>query len=347
MECFAVAMTETQLKEMIKTGGGNLYLFYGAEGYLVEQYARLVAKETVEEGFDAFNFQKFDGQSVTPEQLEEAVESLPMMSERKCVLVRDLTPTADNGDRLVKMVEQMPDSTVLVLWQMTVQPDKRKSVWKDLLNLAGSKGAAMEFQRKEPADAAKLLMAGAKRRGCNLDFTDASYLVEQVGNDLNLLIGELDKLCALSVNGDITRRMIDAACPKNLEAKVFDLSKAILRRKAGEAYELLHQLRTQREEPVPVLAVLSGAYVDLYRAKVAAGGGIPAERLAVEFKSYKGKEWRLRNAARDGARMSLAVLRDCLEILAGADLTLKSSPGNPWVVLEQTVARLMARAAEG
>lgn len=347
MECIAVAMTETQLKETIKNGGANLYVFYGAESYLVEQYARLVAKQTVEEGFDAFNFQRFDGQSVTPEQLEEAVESLPMMSDRKCVSVRDITLTADNSDRILRMVEQMPESTVLVLWQMTVQPDKRKNAWKDLLNIAEKTGVAMEFKRKDPADAAKMLMAGAKRRGCSLDFDDAGYLVNQVGNDLNLLIGELDKLCALAEGGAITKKLIDTACPKNLEAKVFDLSKAILRRRAGEVYDLLYQLKTQREEPVPVLAVLSGAYADLYRAKVAAGAGMPAERLAAEFKSYKGKEWKLKNAARDGARMSLPVLRDCLDILAKADLTLKSSPGDPWVVLEQTVTRLMNRAAEG
>jgi len=342
-----VAMTETQVKDIIKNGTANLYLFYGAESYLVEQYARLVAKQTVEEDFDAFNFQRFDGQSVTPEQLEEAVEALPMMSDRKCVSVRDLTLNADNGERILRIVEQMPDTCVLVLWQMTVQPDKRKNAWKDLIKLAESKGVAMEFKRKEPADTAKLLMAGAKRRGCSLDFTDASYLVEQVGNDLNLLIGELDKLCALAVNGDITRKLIYTACPKNLESKVFDLSKAILRRKAGEAYDLLHQFRTQREDPVGVLAVLSGDYAYLYRAKVAAGAGVPAERLAAEFKSYKGKEWKLKNAARDGARMSLPVLRDCLDILAKTDLTLKSNPGDPWVVLEQTVTRLMARAAEG
>ena len=347
MECITVAMTETQLKEIIKTGGANLYVFYGAEGYLVEQYARLVAKETVEEGFDAFNFQRFDGQSLPPEQLEEAVESLPMMSDRKCVSVRDLNLTADNSQRLTKMVEQLPESCVLVIWQMTVQPDKRKNTWKEFLKVAESKGVAMEFKRKEPADAAKMLMAGAKRRGCNLDFTDASYLVEQVGNDLNLLIGELEKLCALSVNGDITRKMINTACPKNLEARVFDLSKAILRRQAGEAYDLLHQFKTQREDPIPVLAVLSGAYADLYRAKVASGGGMPAERLAAEFKSYKGKEWKLKNAARDSARMSLPMLRDCLEILAQTDTALKSSAADNWLLLEQTVARLIARAAEG
>lgn len=344
----AMAMTETQLKDIIKSGKSNLYLFYGAEGYLVEQYARLVAKYTVEEGFDAFNLQRFDGKDATIEQLEAAVDAVPLMSDRKCVMVRDGDPCGADGDRLCRLAESVPEDCVLVFWQMTVQPDKRKNGWKTLLAVAESRGVAMNFPRKETADAAKMLVGGAKRRGCALDMTDALYLVEQVGNDLNLLICELDKLCALATDGSITRRMIDDACPKNLEAKVFDLSKSILRRRHGEAYALLHQLKTQREEPVAVLGVLSSAYADLYRGKIAAIAGKPTDQLAAEFKSYKGKEWKLRNAARDAARMDVTVLRDCLEILADADTGIKTNyGGDNWLVLEHTVARLIQRAQEG
>ena len=166
-------------------------------------------------------------------------------------------------------------------------------------------------------------------------------MVEQVGNDLNLLIGELDKLCALAgEGGEITKAMIDAACPKNLEAKVFDLSKAILYRRRQEAFNLLYQLRVQREEPVAVLGVLSGAFSDLYRGKVANASGVSPDTLARAFKSYKNKEWKLKNAARDSARISVETLRGCLDILAEADTTLKLRSGDEWALLEQTVARL-------
>ena len=347
MECIAVAMNETQLKECIKTGGANLYLFYGAETYLVEQYARLVAKHTVEEGFDAFNLQRFDGQTVSAEELEAAVEALPLMSDRKCVTVRDLDPCGSESERLLRIIGALPDTCVLVLWQVTAQPDKRKNAWKELLSIAEKQGVCMQFARKDINDTAKILAGGAKRRGCRLDVADARYLAEQVGNDLNLLIGELDKLCALANGGEINKKMIDAACPKNLEAKVFDLSKAILYRRRQEAFDLLYQLRVQREEPVAVLGVLSSAYADLYRAKAAQTAGEQAERLAGHYKSYKSKEWKLRNAARDAARLSVAALRDCLEILATTDTALKTGRNDGWVMLEQTVAALCNRLREG
>lgn len=337
-----MAMNETQLKETIKSGSANLYVFYGVESYLVEQYARMVVRETVEEGFDAFNLQQFDGGEVSIAELEDAVEALPMMTDRKCVVVRDLDPCSGDTDRLLRLIEQVPDSCVLVFRQMTVQPDKRKNGWKEFLNIAEKQGVAMNFPHKDVTEAAKMLAGGAKRRSCRLDVADAHYLVEQVGNDLNLLIHELDKLCALAgEGGEITRRMIDTACPKNLEAKVFDLSKDILYRRRQQAFDLLHQLRIQRAEPVMVLGALSGAFSDFYRAKVAVASGTSAESMAAHFKSYKGKEWKLKSAARDCGRQTIDALRTCLQILAETDTALKLRSGEEWVLLEQTVAHLM------
>lgn len=338
----AMAMTETQLKECIKSGSANLYVFYGAEGYLVEQYARMIARETVEEGFDAFNLQRFDGQEVTAAELEDAVEALPLMTDRKCVLVRDMDPCAGDTDRLLALMEQVPESCVLVFWHMTVQPDSRKNGWKTYLKIAGEKGVAMKFEHKDLNDTAKMLAGGAKRRGCHLDVADARYLTEQVGNDLNLLIHELDKLCALAgEGGTITKKMIDVACPKNLEAKVFDLSKAILQRRRQEALDLLYQLRVHREEPIAVLGTLSNAFADLYRGKVATAAGMRPEELAAHFKSYQKKEWKLKNGARDSARLQVDALRSCLDILAKTDTTLKLRSGDEWILLEQTVTALM------
>lgn len=340
-----MAMNEAQLKTALKEGLGSVYVLYGEENYLVEQYARLIAKQAVGDPDDAFNMHRFDGQALTVEQLEEAVEALPLMAERTCVMVRDMDLAA-HADRLTEILRQMPDTCVLVFWQMTVQPDKKKG-WATVFVEAEKRGCVVNFARKTPADVVKLLVGGAKRRGCVLAADDARLMVERAGNDLNLLLCELDKLVALADGGAISREMIERMGTKNLEARVFDLSKAILQGRAKQAYELLHQLFVQREDPVPVLAVLSNAYADVYRAKIAIIGGATAESLAADIKSYKGKEFRLRNAARDAGRMSVGMLRDSLEILAQADNDLKFNSKDARVLLEQTVSRLVARAQLG
>ncbi len=335
-------MTESELKALIKEGTCHLYLLYGDESYLTEQYAKKIARQTVEPDFDAFNLQRFDGQGLTMEQLEDAVETLPMMADRKCVLVRDMDVNAANSDRLVALMENLPDSCVLVFWQMTVRPNRTQNAWKAVLAAADKVGCAVKFDRKAPADVAKTLVAGAKRRGCTLAPADATYLIDQAGNDLQLLLGELDKLTALAgEGGTVTRGLIDKAATKNLEAKVFDLSKAILARRAETAYTLLAMLAQQREEPLAILGVLSTAYADLYRAKVATAAGLPATAAVNVYKqTYKNKDFRLRNAGRDAARFSIPTLRACLELLARADRGMKSGADSR-LLLEQTVAGLL------
>lgn len=334
-----MAMSETQLKSMLKEGLSAIYVLYGEENYLVEQYARLIAAQAIGDADDAFNLHRFDGQSVTPEQLEEAVEALPLMAERTCVQVRDMD-LAQHSERLIDIVRQMPETCVLIFWQMTVQPDNKKG-WKTLFEELGKRGCVVNFARKTTSDTVKLLIGGAKRRGCMLSADDARLLIEQAGNDLNLLLRELDKLVAVANDGTITRELIEQVGTKNLEARVFDLSKSIINGRGNQAYELLHRLFVQREEPIAVLGVLSTAYADMYRAKVAITGGATAESLAAEFKGYKGKEFRLRNAARDANRLSIDALRNCLDILAQADAGLKLGRGDGRTILEQTVSRLI------
>ena len=63
--------------------------------------------------------------------------------------------------------------------------------------------------------------------------------------------------------------------------------------------------------------------------------------------AYRGKEFRLRNAARDCARLSVSMLRECLEVLAEADTRLKSSRADKRVVLEETAAVLIVLSRGG
>ena len=343
---------ESDLKKQLKEGDlRRVYFLYGEESYLSGHYAgQIAAKAAGGDELAEFNLQKFDGQECTAEMLEDAAEALPLMAERKCVVVRDYDVTgggAANQERLLRLVSEPPESCVLVFWLDAVTPELKKNAkWKAFAAAVDKAGACVEFSRKTTAEIVKLLCSGASRRGCTLQSDTARLLVEQCGGELNLLLNELDKLSALAGEGEITREMVETAATRNLEASVFDLSKAILQNHYERAYGILARLFSQREEPTAVLAVLSGAYVDLYRAKVALAAGEQADTLANDF-AYRGKEFRLRNAARDCSRLSLGVLRGSLDVLAAADTQMKSSRTDKRVLLEETAARLIVLARTG
>ena len=192
-----------------------------------------------------------------------------------------------------------------------------------------------------------MLLSGAARRGCTLRPENARLLLDWCGNDLNLLLCELDKLAALADGGEIDRALIERAATRNLESRVFDLSKFILSGQYTKAYDMLHTLFALKEEPIMINGVLSSAWADLYRAKVAAASGHKALEVTEVFPGYGDKAFRMTNAQRDAARLSLDTLRKGLEVLAEADRRMKSTSSDPRVVMEETAARLILLTGRG
>jgi len=67
---------------------GSLYVFYGEEGYLKRHYLNQL-KELCGGPFEAFNNITLDGEQVSVQSLTDAIDSIPMGSEKKLVVVRD------------------------------------------------------------------------------------------------------------------------------------------------------------------------------------------------------------------------------------------------------------------
>lgn len=343
---------ETLLKQQIKNEKlAPLYFLYGEETYLTLHYTAALAKAAVgDDEMGDFNLVKLDGQETDFDQIEDAAFSLPLMADRKCIIVRDFDPTAASAavqKRLTALLEEPPESCVLIFRMTQLQPDMKKSAkWRHFAEAVSAHGVCVEFARKSDAEAARLLTSGAARRHVNLSHELARTLVEQCGNDLSSLLGELDKLCAIAgEGGTITAELIESAATRHLEASIYDLSKAILRHNYTDSYTILSRLLGAREDPIIILARLSGAYTDLYRAKVADAAGVPATSLTAEF-GYKGREFVLRNAARDCRSLSRDTLRRSLDLLAETDIRLKSSRCDKRVALEQVIARLILLAKE-
>lgn len=342
-------MTEADLKLQLKNEPAPVYFLYGEERYLVSVYVQKIAKAAVGgDDLADFNLHKFNGQDHDWSLMEDAAEALPLMAERSCVLIRDvdIAKTGDY-DRIMEWLSQpSPTCTVVFYTDGVAVDDKKNAKWKNFIKAVEKVGSAVRFDRKTTADIVKLLCAGATRRGCTLRPDTARRWIEQSGDDLTLLLNELDKLCALADGGEITPALVEAAAVQQLEAKVYDLSKAILQRRYDKAYGIIHRLYAMREDPIAVLAVLAGDYANLYRAKAADAAGVPVGRLAEDF-GCKGREFRLTNAARDSRDLSVDTLRKSLDVLAEADTRMKSTAMDNRVILEETAAKLILLARTG
>ena len=332
---------EKQLKAHIKSCDFlPVYLFCGNEAYLKKYYSDTLAEKAVSKDFFDFNLQTFDGKGIDIQEIIDAAIMMPLMSDRRAVVVRDLKLEAMNdGDftLLKDYLENPSESTVLIFLQTADDFSLLKA--KKIADIIKRQGAVCQLNKRSGNDLIKPLISSASKQGCVLTADGAHYLVSVVGDDFNVLINELSKVCHYAAGGEITKKHIDEVAVKTDEARIYDLTKFLLMKNFDKAYEVLGILLRQKTQPEFILGTIVGAYVDMYRAKVSLACGKGAEELSEAY-GYGKTAFRLKNGARDSSRIDIDTLRKCIDVLAQADIKLKSGRDNPAVILEQLMVRL-------
>lgn len=333
-------LDEAGLKEKLRSEPVGVYLLYGEENYLKKIYSEKIVSKCVGSGFAEFNLHVFDGKETTLSEIYDSAQAVPLMAESTCVLVNDLpfdSFSDDDFDRLETVISENPETCALVFNMLTSNPSGAK--WNKAVKLFELRAFAVKFERKGTADLIRLLESGAKKRGSEFDRNAVPYLIGCVGSDLNTLLNETEKLSAYAKGRAITKADIDELCPKSLEATAFEMTKALLQGRFDFAFAKLDSLFTQKEDANKILGALVASYADLYRAKAAVTAGKRAQEIA-QYYNYANKEFRLTNAARDCAALSLDMLAQCIDALAQADMRLKNFGGDERLILEQTLVKL-------
>lgn len=341
-------LDEAGLKAQIKNADySNAYLIYGEESYLKEFYISQLKKKIVDPVFESFNLHQYDGKDTDMDDILKDAQMLPMMSEYNFVLVRDYPIEKSKNDlKLLKeFLEDIPESTIFVFYYAAKEPDLKSSAFKNLEKYFDNAGSVVRLDKRSENEVARLLVSGAKKRGAVLDINNAKYLISVSGNDMKNLLNELDKLSYFVNGGEITGEIIDNMATKCLQARVYDLSKAVVGGDFDSAYNVLDTLFSMKEDPIKLNSVIIGVYVDMYRVKCAKTAGNSYDDVAKYF-NYRGREFALRNASRDCAALSENQLRKSLDVIMDTDLKLKSTSTDKKLLLEEMIVKLIMIARE-
>lgn len=339
-------ISENELKKQIREQNfSRVYLIYGTETYLKHHYYKTLVGKCVNPDFADFNLHIFD----SPSDIKDicaAAEALPVMSERTCAVIKDLklSDIDESGKKsLLGLIADVPETCVVIICQLTSDADGKG--WKEIISACEKHGSVIKFDKMGTEELVRYVIKGAKARNCVIDNYCASYFIGCTGDNMTHVLNELEKLCAYTAEGTVTKADIDAVVIKNTEVRIFELSKNLVSGNCARAFSILDQLLKQKEEPISILATLITAYVDMYRAKVALAGGRRAEDMAKIF-NYGKSDFRLKNAARNVSKTELSTLRKSLDILSQTDEMLKSTSLDQRTLLEQAMI-MLSLAANG
>ena len=343
------AITEKELIEDIKKADfKSVYLIYGNEDYLKKYYSSAIIKKAVTD-FEDLNLHRFDS-SVKVDDIIAAADAIPMMSDYSCVSVCDYNfASADETEveKLVDLISDMPEGCVLLLRleQLSITPSKSAKA-KKVFDAVKKYGALVELNLREEADLVRMVTKRTASRSVNLQPTGARYLIRVCGSDMTNLFSEVDKLCDfVGKDGIITEKEIDALAVKTPDEKAYKLINAVCARDVERVYTMLADLAAQCVDSIAIVAALSSAYVDMYRAKVAESEGKNAEIIGADF-GYGKNAFKLKYASQNARKMSVFTLRKALNVLRETDIALKSTQLDPRLLVDKTVMQLIQLAGE-
>lgn len=343
---------EKQLNEQLKKCNiSPIYFIYGDDHFLIKNIVEKIVKLTVT-NCPEFNYNEFK-LGATVQEIYDCEEMMPLMSDKKCVSVCDFNFDKCNSsefDKMLSLLEQPNESTVLIFWFETVViDDKKKSdrLKKVLKLIEKNFGTVCSIGHRTNAELISGLRQAAIKRGCSLDSSVANYMLETCGRDLFTLQNEIEKICYYSNEKQITKDLVDKICSKTIEASIFNLSKMILAKNVKGALDVLNDLYFMNINFGVILFNLSQAFIDIVRVKSAIDAGVSALSIAGDFGYNEKVSFRLTNSERSARYMLRKQTKSLVKKILDCEKTLKSSAVDDKLLLEKLVVDLIVTLQRG
>ena len=335
---------EDMLAKMLKGDiTENIFLFTGDDDYLKEHYCNMLTSKTVDESLMFFNFHKYEDDDTDLDTIFADAENLPLMAEKTCLLIRNYPLDSLSAKALGEFSEKLknvPESTVMIFYyNSSVLPSGKNTKWDAVIKLFDSVGSVVKIEHRTQGKTAKLLVSRAKDRGTSIDYDTAMYLVSVVGEDLQTVLNEFNKVCAFSCGQPVTKEMIDETAVKSVEASVFDISASIFSGDTDKAFRILSELLRQKTPASSIIGALASAYVNAYRLKLSYNSDKQISDFASAFQ-YKETKYTFSKIAPFVRKSSVAALRRALDVLSEADVKSKSSRISEETLLTELISKL-------
>ena len=119
--------------EDIKKGSFKpVYLFYGEEAYLKQQYKNRLKNAVLPEG-DTINLSIYSGKGIDVKEMIAQADTMPFFAEHRLLLIEDSGFFKTSSEALADYLPMIPDTTCIVFVEDAV--DKRNRLFKKVKEL--------------------------------------------------------------------------------------------------------------------------------------------------------------------------------------------------------------------
>ncbi|MGI6066295.1 MAG: DNA polymerase III subunit delta [Bacillota bacterium] len=324
-----------------------VYLFYGKEHYLINQTLDSLYRALVPEGIADFNYEKLDGQVVSPAQVVESAGMIPVFADKRLVVVNNapwFSSVKSDGDEtpeqsvepLLRYLENPSPTTCLVL-----VGGEKIDLRKKTVKIIKQTGQLIQFPSLWGKELNGWIEEQFRKHGKTIDRSALEYLSMAVGNNLSLLASEIEKIVIyLGAEEQVGYHDVTRIISPSSLITVFNLMDMVGQRRASTAIQQLREITKTGEQEIKILSLLARHFRILIHVQVMDKKGLREHEITRELglASFITKK-----AISQCRNFTEEELVQGLEILLEADVAIKTGKGEPLSLLETTILKMCSR----
>lgn len=311
----------------------NFYLLYGSDGAILNKEINDLEKKLDISDTDIiyYNIDDIDG-------IINEASTIGMFSLNKFIIINMDSYFKDKKDiPNINLLENYFDSynsnSYLVFVCNSDSIDSRKKI----VNLIKKYGIVKKLEVNDNY-LNDYVNNYLKDNGYKINNGDVVYFINRVGNNINNVTNELDKLMLYKINDKIINRNdIDLLTVENIDDSIYDLVNCILKNDNEKAIKLYNNFIDNGMDVNQIVAIIAAQIRLLYQVKRLYNSGKSNDEIAkiLEFKSV----YRVKYLLSDSYYYSESDLVKYLSKLADIDNAIKTSNGDGNMLMQLFIVK--------
>ncbi|MBE6602627.1 MAG: DNA polymerase III subunit delta [Ruminococcaceae bacterium] len=340
-------LKESDFRKELKKEPRLGYLFFGDEDYL-KTFAIKLARETLcpDPTYAFFNEFFLDAVDFAPDKLLDALMPMPMMADKKLVVVRGLNFNGIRQGELDELCDVLAhlseyDYNLLIFHVSAdcINPGRLPSKPSATLSALAEYLTPVQFDRCTGTKLTAWMQKHFAHNGVNASAELCSEMSDYCGHSMFVLAGEIDKLSFYAryhQKDTVTAEDMRLVCTPTPEYDVYAFTNAIMNGRQDLALAILNDYRYHRIDPVIIMGEVSRLVCDMVTVRSMLGDGLPSSEIASLLKMHEFKLGLYMKSLRNTTDEKMQKLMDaCLS----ADFSLKRS-GKGYEPLERLICTI-------
>ena len=324
-----------------KKNPATVYLLYGEETFLLDEAIRALKSKVLVEGAQDFNFDVFVAPEASAGQVRDAVETLPVLCERRLVIYKNIEGLKEDALEELEplLVDPIPTTTLVLV---ASKLDKRKKFARRVQE----SGVLVELKKPYENQVASWIDYIAYLNEVKITADAKAAIQELVGTNLSEINNEVRKIRHY-LSGH-SKKIIELSDVLNVVSRsriesVFNLTDAIGRQDRTQALVHLAHLLEQGQNEMGIVALIHRQIRILAAICEGKKAGLGVQRLSqkIGVPEFFMKQYMEQARLWDRPKIASAV-----RVLHDTDRAIKSSPVSSHIWLENFIIKSCQNSAD-